>query len=102
MVLSFGCFYFYVLLFFFVTNDAYILIRVKNLKNIPVYLKPQLSSDSGNCRIDVLVGIRNDPGKTIDSVTVKFQLPLCIASADLTSNYGTVNILADKVSAFFN
>ncbi|OAY81756.1 AP-3 complex subunit mu [Ananas comosus] len=74
--------------------------RVKNLKNIPVYLKPQLSSDSGNCRIDVLVGIRNDPGKTIDSVTVKFQLPLCIASADLTSNYGTVNILADKTCSW--
>lgn len=60
-------------------------------------MKPQLTSDAGNCRINVLAGIRNDPGKTIDSITVQFQLPLCVASADLTSNHGTVDILADKV-----
>ncbi|XP_072980060.1 AP-3 complex subunit mu [Typha angustifolia] len=70
--------------------------RVKKLKNIPIYVKPQLTSDSGNCRINVLVGVRNDPGKTIDSITVQFQLPPCIASADLTSNHGTVDILANK------
>lgn len=60
-------------------------------------MKPQLSSDSGTCRINVLVGIRIDPGKTIDSIEVQFQLPPCILSADLTSNHGTVNILANKV-----
>lgn len=70
--------------------------RVKKLKNTPIYVKPQLSSDSGTCRINVLVGIRNDPGKTIDSISVQFQLPPCILSADLTSNHGTVNILANK------
>lgn len=31
---------------------------------------------------------------------VQFQLPPGIASADLTSNHGTVDILADKVSFF--
>lgn len=45
-----------------------------------------------------MVGIRNDPGKPIDSITVQFQLPPLIISADLTTNYGTVDILADKVS----
>ncbi|KAK3023337.1 hypothetical protein RJ639_043524 [Escallonia herrerae] len=70
--------------------------RVKKLKNTPIYVKPQLSSDSGTCRINVLVGLRNDPGKTIDSITVQFPLPPCILSADLSSNHGTVNILANK------
>ncbi|KAJ4821223.1 AP-3 complex subunit mu-1 [Rhynchospora pubera] len=70
--------------------------RVKELKKIPIYVKPQLTSDSGNCRISALVGARNDPGKTIDSIIVQFQLPPCITSADLTSNHGTVDILADK------
>ncbi|KAJ8620455.1 hypothetical protein MRB53_028984 [Persea americana] len=71
--------------------------RVKRLKNIPVYVKPQLISDAGTCRATVLVGIRNDPGKTIDNIAVRFQLPPCVASADLTSNHGTVNILSNKV-----
>ncbi|KAJ7977842.1 AP-3 complex subunit mu [Quillaja saponaria] len=70
--------------------------RVRKLKNTPIYVKPQLTLDAGTCRISVLVGIRSDPGKTIDSITVKFQLPPGILSADLTSNHGTVNILANK------
>ncbi|KAG2627913.1 AP-3 complex subunit mu-like isoform X1 [Panicum virgatum] len=70
--------------------------RVKKLKKTPIYVKPQLTSDSGNCRVSVMVGIRNDPGKPIDSITVQFQLPPLIVSADLTANYGTVDILADK------
>ncbi|GMP39910.1 hypothetical protein CsSME_00010572 [Camellia sinensis var. sinensis] len=74
--------------------------RVKKLKSTPIYVKPQLTSDSGTCRVSVLVGIRNDPGKTIDSITVQFQLPPCILSADLTSNHGTVNILADKTCSW--
>ena len=61
-------------------------------------MKPQLTSDSGNCRVSVMVGIRNDPGKPIDSITVQFQLPPLIVCANLTANYGTVDILADKVS----
>ncbi|KQK06519.1 AP-3 complex subunit mu isoform X3 [Brachypodium distachyon] len=70
--------------------------RVKKLKTTPIYVKPQLSSDLGNCRVNVMVGIRNDPGKPIDSITVQFQLPPLIASADLTANHGTVDILADQ------
>ncbi|KAL3843558.1 hypothetical protein ACJIZ3_000961 [Penstemon smallii] len=70
--------------------------RVKKIKNIPIYVKPQLTSDSGACRISVLVGIRNDPGKSIDSITVQFRLPSCVTSSDLSSNHGSVNILADK------
>ncbi|XP_009401646.2 AP-3 complex subunit mu-like isoform X2 [Musa acuminata AAA Group] len=74
--------------------------RVKKLKSTPIYVKPQLTSDTGNCHINVLVGVRNDPGKTIDSITVQFQLPFCVASANLTSNHGTVNILADKTCSW--
>ncbi|KAK7278035.1 hypothetical protein RJT34_23057 [Clitoria ternatea] len=70
--------------------------RVRKLKNTPLYVKPQLTSDGGTCSVSVLVGIRNDPGKTIDSITVQFQLPPYILSADLTSNHGTVNILSKK------
>ncbi|XP_028226465.1 AP-3 complex subunit mu-like isoform X1 [Glycine soja] len=74
--------------------------RVGKLKNTPIYVKPQFTSDGGRCRVSVLVGIRNDPGKTIDSVTVQFQLPSCILSADLSSNYGIVNILANKICSW--
>ncbi|KAK4275623.1 hypothetical protein QN277_018669 [Acacia crassicarpa] len=70
--------------------------RVRKLKSTPIYVKPQLTSDGGTCRVNVMVGIRNDPGKTIDSVTVQFILPPCVLSADLTSNHGTVNIFSDK------
>ncbi|WMV12159.1 hypothetical protein MTR67_005544 [Solanum verrucosum] len=70
--------------------------RIKKLKSTPIYVKPQITSDSGTCRISLLVGIRNDPGKTIDDINVQFQLPPRVLSADLTSNYGTVNILSNK------
>ena len=72
--------------------------RVKKLKNTPIYVKPQFSSDSGACRVSVMVGIRHDPGETIDSITVQFQLPPCVTSSDLTTNHGTVDILANKVT----
>ncbi|GFP80371.1 ap-3 complex subunit mu [Phtheirospermum japonicum] len=74
--------------------------RVKKLKNTPIYVKPQLTSDSGTCRISILVGIRNDPGKPIDNITVQFQLPPCVVSSDLSSNYGAVNVLADKTCSW--
>ncbi|XP_022719554.1 AP-3 complex subunit mu isoform X4 [Durio zibethinus] len=74
--------------------------RVKKLKSTPIYVKPQLTSDAGKCRVNVLVGIKNDPGKTIDSITLQFQLPPCILSADLTSNHGTVNILSNKICSW--
>ena len=50
--------------------------------------------------MSVLVGMRNDPGKPVDSITVEFQLPAAVASADFSSNHGTVSILADKVCSF--
>ncbi|KAL0384740.1 UNVERIFIED_CONTAM: AP-3 complex subunit mu [Sesamum radiatum] len=74
--------------------------RVKKLKNVPIYVKPQLTSDLGTCRINVLVGIRNDPGKAIDSITVQFRLPPCVVSSDLSSNHGGVNVLADKTCSW--
>ncbi|CAH2046845.1 unnamed protein product [Thlaspi arvense] len=73
---------------------------VKKLKNTPLYVKPQITSDSGTCRISVLVGIRTDPGKTIESITLSFQLPHCVSSADLSSNHGTVTILSNKTCSW--
>ncbi|XP_020593401.1 AP-3 complex subunit mu [Phalaenopsis equestris] len=70
--------------------------RVKKLKNLPIYVKPQLASNSGNCRVNLLVGVRNDPGKVIEDITVQFQLPSCVDSVDVSSNHGTVNVLANK------
>ncbi|CAM8931204.1 unnamed protein product [Rhodiola kirilowii] len=70
--------------------------RIKKLKSTPLYVKPQITSESGTCRLSVMVGIKSDPGKTIDDVKVQFHLPPCVISADLSSNHGTVNILADK------
>lgn len=70
--------------------------RVRKLKSTPIYVKPQLTSDGGTCHLNVMVGMRNDPGKTVDSVNVQFQLPPCILSADLTSTHGTINILSNK------
>ncbi|KAJ8439228.1 hypothetical protein Cgig2_030163 [Carnegiea gigantea] len=70
--------------------------RVKKLKSTPIYVKPQLTSDSGTCRLNVLVGIRHDPGKIIESIAVKFQLPPSVTSTDLTANHGTVDILANR------
>ncbi|CAN1161661.1 AP-3 complex subunit mu [Linum perenne] len=70
--------------------------RIRKLKSIPLYVKPQITSDGGSCRISVMVGIRNDPGKAIDSISVQFQLPSCVLSADLTANHGVVNVLSNK------
>ncbi|KAJ0079743.1 hypothetical protein Patl1_22454 [Pistacia atlantica] len=74
--------------------------RVKKLKSTPIYVKPQLTSNDGTCRISVMVGIRNDPGKTIDSITLQFQLPPCVLSADLTANHGAVDILSNKMCSW--
>ncbi|GAA0170299.1 membrane traffic protein [Lithospermum erythrorhizon] len=74
--------------------------RIKKLNSIPIYVKPQLTSDSGTCRISVLVGIRNDPGKPIDSLILQFQLPPCVISADVISNFGTVDILSNKTCSW--
>ena len=83
---------------FFIFNNLYPLFRVKKLKSTPIYVKPQITSDDGTCRVNVMVGIRNDPGKMIDSITVQFQLPSCVLSPDLTANHGAVTIFSNKVS----
>lgn len=74
--------------------------RVKKLKNTPIYIKPQFTSDSGVCRVSVMVGTKHNPGKTIDSIIVQFQLPPCVVSSDLTTNHGTVDILANKICSW--
>ncbi|KAF8012321.1 hypothetical protein BT93_I0458 [Corymbia citriodora subsp. variegata] len=79
---------------------CFLLYRVRKLKSIPLYLKPQLTSDARTCRLSLLVGMRNDPGKIVDSIDVQFQLPPCISTADLSSNCGTVNILSNKTCSW--
>ena len=70
--------------------------RIKNLKNTPVYVKPQFSSSDGTCRVNVVVGLRNDPGKPIDCMTVEFPLPPSVTTWDLTANHGTVYNLSNS------
>lgn len=70
--------------------------RVKKLKNTPIYVRPQLSSDAGLCRVNILVGMRNDPGKPIDSIAIQFSLPPSVISSDLTVNHGSFNVLTNK------
>ncbi|MCO5559663.1 hypothetical protein L7F22_013264 [Adiantum nelumboides] len=65
--------------------------RVKNLKNTPLYVKPQFSSSGGLCRVNILVGLRNDPGKQIDATTLEFPLPSSVTSWDLSPNHGSVS-----------
>ncbi|GKB80685.1 AP-3 complex subunit mu, partial [Tanacetum coccineum] len=65
-------------------------MRVKKLRNTPVYVKPQLISESGTCRVSVMVRIRIDPGESIDSVVVQFQIPPCISFVNLNANHGTI------------
>ncbi|XP_057855422.1 AP-3 complex subunit mu isoform X5 [Cryptomeria japonica] len=70
--------------------------RVKKLKNTPIYVRPQLSSDAGVCQVNILVGMRNDPGKPIDSIALKFTFPQSVVSSDLTANHGSVDVLTHK------
>ncbi|KAF8037751.1 hypothetical protein BT93_B0556 [Corymbia citriodora subsp. variegata] len=87
----------------FVPPDGQFLLmsyRVRKLKSIPLYLKPQLTSDARTSRLSLLIGMRNDPGKIVDSIDVQFQLPPCISTADLSSNCGTVNIFSNKTCSW--
>ena len=65
------------------------------MKNAPVYVRPQFSSSDGSCRMNIIVGLRNDPGKPIDCMTVEFPLPPSVATWDLTANHGTVYSLSN-------
>ncbi|XP_008671093.1 AP-3 complex subunit mu [Zea mays] len=51
--------------------------RVQKLKKTPIYVKPQLTSDSGNCRVSVMVGILE-----AEHSTCTFTL-LCFSDASL-------------------
>lgn len=64
---------------------------MKNLKNTPIYVKPQLSSGGGSVSLTVMVGIRTDVGKPVDSIVVQLPLPPSVASSHLTANHGTVS-----------
>eukprot|EP00249_Psilotum_nudum_P016930 c26062_g1_i1 orf=128-1378(+) len=70
--------------------------RVKKLKNTPIYVKPHFTSSDGVCRVNILVGIRNDPGKPIDSIAVQIPCLPSVISSDLTANHGTVDNLHGK------
>ncbi|KAG6541595.1 hypothetical protein Mapa_016988 [Marchantia paleacea] len=64
--------------------------RVKGLENTPLYVKPQLSCSEGVVRVNILVGIRIDPGRTIENIIVDVPWPPSVTTADLTANHGTV------------
>lgn len=64
--------------------------RVKGLENTPLYVKPQLSCSEGVVRVNILVGIRIDPGRTIENIVVDVPWPPTVTTAELTANHGTV------------
>lgn len=64
--------------------------RVKNLKNTPIYVRPQFSSGGGVVTVTVMVGIRANVGKPVDNITLQLVLPPSVASSDLTTNHGSV------------
>lgn len=64
--------------------------RVKNLKNTPIYVRPQFSSGGGVVTVTVMVGIRANVGKPVDNITLQLVLPPSVASSDLTANHGSV------------
>eukprot|EP00246_Nothoceros_aenigmaticus_P016749 TRINITY_DN7808_c0_g1_i1.p1 TRINITY_DN7808_c0_g1~~TRINITY_DN7808_c0_g1_i1.p1 ORF type:complete len:301 (+),score=47.79 TRINITY_DN7808_c0_g1_i1:158-1060(+) len=75
--------------------------RVKGLKNTPIYVKPQLSSGDGVCRVNVMVGTRYDTGKPADSIIIQLPWPPAVRSADLTANHGAVTFNhSSKVSTW--
>ncbi|GJS61680.1 hypothetical protein Tco_0656464 [Tanacetum coccineum] len=80
-------------------NLSFVNLGVKKLRNTPIYVKPQLNSESGTCRVSVMVRIRNDPGKAIDSVLVQFQLPSCLTW--LRSILGMEMLLRKSMSMIF-
>lgn len=64
--------------------------RIKNLKNTPIYVRPQFSSGGGVVTVTVMVGIRANVGKPVDNITLQLVLPPSVASSDLTANHGSV------------
>lgn len=53
-------------------------------------MKPQLSGDDGVCHVNILVGIRNDPGKQVDDIVLDMPWPRAVRTIDLTANHGSV------------
>ncbi|KAL1564426.1 AP-3 complex subunit mu [Salvia divinorum] len=44
--------------------------------------------------------LKSTPIYSIDNIAVQFRLPPCVASSDLSSNYGAVNVLVDKTCSW--
>ena len=64
--------------------------RIKDLKNTPIYVRPQFSSGGGVVTLTMMVGIRANIGKPVDNITVQLLLPPSVVSSDLTANFGTI------------
>ena len=78
--------------------------RIKDLKNTPIYVRPQFSSGGGVVTLTMMVGIRANIGKPVDNITVQLLLPPSVVSSDLTANFGTIlpNHGTKVLSSIFN
>lgn len=78
--------------------------RIKDLKNTPIYVRPQFSSGGGVVTLTMMVGIRANIGKPVDNITVQLLLPPSVVSQDLTANFGTIlpNHGTKVLSSIFN
>mmetsp|Transcript_44982 Transcript_44982/g.75052 ORF Transcript_44982/g.75052 Transcript_44982/m.75052 type:complete len:467 (+) Transcript_44982:257-1657(+) len=60
--------------------------------SLPIYIKPQISLTEHNGRVNVIVGRKHDLGKPIEGLVLMMPLPPNTAHADITANYGTVEL----------
>ncbi|CAI5481765.1 unnamed protein product [Closterium sp. Yama58-4] len=64
--------------------------RVRSIPCVPVYIKPQIAFVGDSGRVNVMVGVKHDPGKPVEGLVLLLPLPLQVASCDLQANVGTV------------
>ncbi|CAI5535913.1 unnamed protein product [Closterium sp. Naga37s-1] len=64
--------------------------RVRSIPCVPVYVKPQIAFVQDSGRVNVMVGVKHDPGKPVEGLVLLLPLPMQVASCDLQANVGTV------------
>ncbi|CAI7888609.1 unnamed protein product [Closterium sp. NIES-53] len=64
--------------------------EVRSIPCVPVYIKPQIAFVQDSGRVNVMVGVKHDPGKPVEGLVLLLPLPMQVASCDLQANVGTV------------
>ncbi|GJP84553.1 hypothetical protein CLOP_g14612 [Closterium sp. NIES-67] len=64
--------------------------RVRSIPCVPIYIKPQIGFVRDSGRVNVMVGMKHDPGKPVEGLVLLLPLPPQVSSCDLQANVGTV------------